>query len=534
VTGLILVATASAQAPDRQGALDSYDDPLAFTRIDEEARDLTIAVELRTTGEMRRASGRLLLRGSQEIYLRSAAVAVIFQATRLWQAPLQRLTVQVGGTAFAVSAGSRLVVSDQQEVLLPVPVLVAEGDLWLPVSFLTDVLGPGVRQTVRWDPEQRRLAVGSASYNVTGLRVERLTRATAVHIRGDQPLGYRVTATEPGHLILKIYGAEIDPSAVAMSRPRGLVSWVRSSQKKDHALVLIGIDDLVGRYRTYTRDEGREIVIVLEEEQVSALPEPIPRGRASIALDLEPIDVTRTVEIRTVVIDPGHGGGDVGAIGPSGVQEKDVNLAVARRLINYLEHESDLEVVLTRDDDTQKDLAARAEIANTADGDLFISLHCNSWFDSGASGFETFFLSPAETDWSRSVEAKENQADGETSDVEFIVWELVQNSFIASSSDLAEVVQLHVCDDLGLPNRGVRQAGFRVLVGAYMPAVLVEMGFVSHPEEERRLASGRYQERLAKALGDAILVYRERAARAAATADAGNAVDGTGPGGERR
>jgi len=320
-------------------------------------------------------------------------------------------------------------------------------------------------------------------------------------------------------------------AAVVRTAYEGL-SWNKARELVSRGKVMV--DGARAEDSTVRVTEGQEIVIVLEEEQVSALPEPVPRGRASIALDPEPIDVTRTVEIRTVVIDPGHGGGDVGAVGPSGVQEKEVNLEVARRLVRYLEHESDLEVVLTRDGDDQKDLAARAEIANTAAGDLFISLHCNSWFDSGASGFETFFLSPAETDWSRSVEAKENQADGETSDVEFIVWELVQNRFIASSSDLAEVVQLHVCDDLGLPNRGVRQAGFRVLVGAYMPAVLIEMGFVSHPEEERRLASGRYQQRLAKALGDAILVYKERAARAAATADAGEAAGGTGPGGERR
>ena len=94
-------------------------------------------------------------------------------------------------------------------------------------------------------------------------------------------------------------------------------------------------------------------------------------------------------------------------------------------------------------------------------------------------------------------------------DVEFIVWELVQNQFISSSSRLAETIQSHVTRDLGLPDRGVRQAGFRVLVGAYMPAVLIELGFLSHRDEEQRLGDSRYQRELAAAIGDAILAYRD-------------------------
>ena len=243
------------------------------------------------------------------------------------------------------------------------------------------------------------------------------------------------------------------------------------------------------------------------------MPDPVPMGRADVNIEQGPVDVTNTIDVQTVVVDPGHGGHDVGAVGRQGIMEKDVNLGVAKELRRYLERESDLKVVLTRDDDSHVELPDRAEIANSSDGDLFLSLHCNSWFNDGAHGLETYFLSPAKSDWAKSVEAAENQAGmpagQEPDDIEFIVWELVQNRFISSSSQLAEIIQGEVTRDLGLPDRGVRQAGFRVLVGAYMPAVLIELGFLSHSQEERRLGDRDYQRELAKAIGDALLTYRE-------------------------
>jgi N-acetylmuramoyl-L-alanine amidase len=378
--------------------------------------------------------------------------------------------------------------------------------------FVTQVIGPQTRERVVWDPDQRRLDLGSAEYNVARLEVEVLGRSTAVHVHCTEPLGYRHDSPRSGVIELKIYGGEANLQALGLGSRRGLVRSVRARQFADHVVLTLSVDQLVGRYRSYTADQGREIVLVLEEETVSAMPDPVPMGRAEVNIDEGPVDVTNTIDVQTVVIDAGHGGHDVGAVGRRGIMEKDVNLGVARELKRYLEKESDLRVVLTRDDDSHVPLPDRAEIANSNDGDLFLSLHCNSWFNDGAHGLETYFLSPAKSDWAKSVEAAENQAGlapgEEPDDVEFIVWELVQNRFISSSSRLAETIQTEVSRDLGLPDRGVRQAGFRVLVGAYMPAVLIELGFLSHAEEERRLGDRSYQRQLARAIGDAILVYR--------------------------
>jgi len=527
VLALLLLVFASAGALAQTGAAgsDTYLDPLAYARVDPEAQSIPLNVKYQATGETRRAMGRYLLVDSQEMYLRSATLATILKAGRYWQGELRHLDLKVGAQTFRVTAGSRVVVSGDGEMLLPVPVLDFDGDLWLPMVFLEQVVGPQTRERVAWNADTKQLALGSADYSVARLKVEVLGRTTAVHIYCREPLGYRTSSPRSGVIDLKIYGGEVNTAVVGSSSRRGLTQSVSSRQHRDHATVTIKVDQLVGRYRTYTADEGREIVVVLEEEQVSTMPDPVPRGHANVNIDQGPVDVTNRIDVQTVVIDPGHGGHDVGAVSRRGIMEKDVNLGVAKELRRYLERESDLKVILTRDNDSYLELPDRAEIANSSGGDLFLSLHCNSWFNDGAHGLETYFLSPARSDWAKSVEAAENQAgrpagsDGGGDDVEFIVWELVQNRFISSSSQLAETIQNEVTRDLGLPNRGVRQAGFRVLVGAYMPAVLIELGFLSHAQEEKRLGESSYQRELAKAIGDAILTYREQTGSGGEVAD---------------
>jgi len=513
--GLLLVVSfvlpgGARVAAQTDGGQDTYLDPLAYTRLNPAAEAVPWTIHHQATGETRQAMGRYLLTDSSEFYVRSASLATVLKAGRFWEGRLRQLDLKVSDKSFRVTAGSRVVITNEGELLLPVPVLDHEGDLWLPMIFLEMVIGPQTQERVVWDRAARRLDLGSAEYNVTRLRAEVLGRSTAVHVYCAEPLGYRTSSPRTGVIELKIYGGEINTSRVGLSSARGLVKSARSRQHRDHAMVTIKVDQLVGRYRTYTADGGREIVLVLEEEQVSAIPEPVPLGHANMNIAQGVVDVTNEINVQTVVVDAGHGGHDVGAVGARGIMEKDVNLGVARELRRYLERESDLKVVLTRERDEYLELADRAEIANRNDGDIFLSLHCNSWFNDGAHGLETYFLSPAQSDWAKSVEAAENQAGGggAADDVEFIVWELVQNRFISSSSQLAEIIQSDVSGALGVPDRGVRQAGFRVLVGAYMPAVLLELGFLSHAQEERRLGDHTYQRQLAAAIGEAVLAYR--------------------------
>lgn len=220
-----------------------------------------------------------------------------------------------------------------------------------------------------------------------------------------------------------------------------------------------------------------------------------------------------------VVIDAGHGGVDPGARGPRGVREKDVTLSVARRLAAILRADRGLDVRMTRDADTLIALRDRPRLANrwrAEGGDedrpaLFISIHANAHRQSSAVGFETYFLSEAKTADARRVAEMENAAeqyeepDGRPADaLSFILQDLRQNLYLRESSDWAAIVQERLDRIHPGPNRGVKQAGFVVLNGAFMPAILVELGFITNPEEEGLLAHPGRQAELAEQLAGSV------------------------------
>jgi N-acetylmuramoyl-L-alanine amidase len=218
-----------------------------------------------------------------------------------------------------------------------------------------------------------------------------------------------------------------------------------------------------------------------------------------------------------LVIDAGHGGIDPGAVGPGGTREKEVVLEVARRLESLLRDDPRFEVRMTRTRDTLIALRDRTRMANDwRNGErpaLFMSIHANASPNTSAQGFETYFLSEAKTDDARRVAQMENASlrferpedQGHAGDpLRFIFNDLRQNKYLRDSSDWAAMVQRRMAEVQAAPDRGVKQAGFVVLDGAYMPAVLVELGFISNREEERLLRDAAHRESLARALARSV------------------------------
>lgn len=260
------------------------------------------------------------------------------------------------------------------------------------------------------------------------------------------------------------------------------------------------------------------------EAPASRVPE---RARPSARRDDTP--ATRPTSLATprrgrlVVVDAGHGGPDRGMSGPVGaaekIYEKDITLQVATKLAAEL-RERGVEVLMTRTTDTLIALSDRGRIANAAKGDLFISIHVNAanpnWKNPGAArGFETYFLAEAKTEDAARVARMENEAvrfetnatvsDGDP--LSFIIHDMAQNEHLRESSDLAATVQRAMRSIHPGPNRGVKQAGFRVLVTAYMPAILVEIGFGTNPAEARWMSDPARQRELARTIAEATIEY---------------------------
>jgi N-acetylmuramoyl-L-alanine amidase len=242
------------------------------------------------------------------------------------------------------------------------------------------------------------------------------------------------------------------------------------------------------------------------------------QGRLRAAIDAGTGDVTLAeqlgLKVRRVVIDAGHGGHDTGAIGRKGTREKEVTLAVARKVAEILADRG-LEVILTRDDDRFVRLEDRTRIANEAKGDLFISIHCNAAADRRLRGIETFNLNVASDRYSIRLAARENaQSEKSLSDLQFILADLTTRANTEESARLAQRVQKSLVGALSrkysdIEDHGTKHSLFYVLLGARMPGILIETSFLSHPEEEMRLASKAYQSHLADAIAEGVQAFLE-------------------------
>jgi N-acetylmuramoyl-L-alanine amidase len=387
-----------------------------------------------------------------------------------------------------------------------------EGNRWLvPVDGVPRLLGPILGVPVEWKPASRVLVLGEVTVPTVTVRTAASGDVVRVVFDVSEPVPFRVEQAS-------------DQITVAIARD--LVD-VKMGRKPPAGTIVESVEFLGGRFNTFAVRLGSGFREVRAREQESpprlvlelhgeaaetlappsraAAPRPAPR----------PAPPAPAVEdIRTVVIDPGHGGEHVGAIGPGGTMEKDVVLAIARKLRDELVSKLGIRVFLTRDRDQELDLDARAAIANNYKADLFISIHANGVRARAARGSEVYFLSyQASDDDARRMAQIEGAAEplGSAppgSDLALILWDMAQAEHLEESSALATRLQDELAEVTGSEIRGVKQAPFRVLVGATMPAVLVEVAFISNPEEEKLLASPAFQAKVAAALRRGISRYR--------------------------
>ncbi len=269
----------------------------------------------------------------------------------------------------------------------------------------------------------------------------------------------------------------------------------------------------IGGARLEGPDAGNRLTLLVEElEEEGYIP--MAYGDRDVSEAIE--DAREQWRIDKIVIDPGHGGHDPGAVGRGKTREKDIVLDIARRLRKALRKRAGSKVVMTRDKDEFVPLAERTRIANRSGGKLFISIHCNASPDRRARGHETYFLAPAQNEYAMQVALKENsviryeesqEQYADLSDENFILLTMAQSQFIKESEDFAATLLKSMRKRTKLRNRGVDQAGFYVLIGASMPAVLVETAFISNQGEEKLLKKKDFRQKLADGICDAVIEF---------------------------
>jgi N-acetylmuramoyl-L-alanine amidase len=425
------------------------------------------------------------------------------------------LSVSRGSRTLVVSTTQGLASASGRLVSLPATP-VRQGKSWLvPIELVGRALPLVLDERLEWRPASRLVVLGDLRVPRVVVRHEPIGRSVRVTFEVTPADTRHVVEEGPARLLVR-FDADLLDADLAAPPASDVLSTVRVMEPG--TTIALELGPAFASYRAADEPAGtgraRLVVDLLAAPAASPAPaapaEPAgPRPEPPPPLIL---DTPRTA-LRTVVIDPGHGGEETGARGPGGTFEKDVTLAVARQLKSLLESRLGVRVLLTRDGDQTVALDDRAALANNNKADLFVSLHANASVRAAVRGAEVFYLSAGEyTDEARRLALAEGAAlpvvTGGERRVEMILWEMAQLRHLEDSAALAALVEQELRQRVPMSPRAIQQAPFRVLVGANMPAVLVEMGFMTNPEEERLLASPAHQASLASALYESIVRFR--------------------------
>jgi N-acetylmuramoyl-L-alanine amidase len=444
-----------------------------------------------------------------------------------------KVILYVGAGELKVTAMNPFVQVNDRLVQLPIETRYANGDILVPLPYFAELLRPlypnrwpeelearkpanqidnfiSANDALVSPPETAPSAKATAPASISKILVEEKANGTLIRLQTSRPFARKHvnTRVSQGWLYIDLVGGRLDSNLVRYIRPAGIVQRVVPQYAGAVAQISCQLKDDLDQKRISVSGQGNEILISLPTlDQLST----------AVLRNLE--TERRKWLIDTIVLDAGHGGNDPGAIGPKGVREKDVTLAIAKRVKRLLEKNIDVRVVMTRDNDRFVPLKDRTQMANAEQGKLFISIHCNSNLSRRVDGTTTYFLGPARTEEALEVARRENaviryEADSSAyaglGAESFILTAMAQNSFNRESEALAAIIQEELHGSIKLANRGVKQAGYYVLVGTSMPNILVETAFLSNAREETLLNDPGFQQDVAEAIFNGIKKFKEK------------------------
>jgi len=384
--------------------------------------------------------------------------------------------------------------------------LLINNTLYIPVVTFQNIITKAKLAMRVIEVNNKEIKINTNIYNIHDFYIDKKENGFEISIHTSNLFTEKNIATSinaSGWLNITVLNSTIDSLGLHKSKLTHPVLDLKTIQSEKSSQISFYINQKVDDIIINSSDKNINILVSTKQNEYA---EKIQELRNKKLIDI-------------IVIDAGHGGKDPGAIGINKLQEKEVTLDIAKQLTRMLEKNTKLKIINTRDEDFFVPLWKRTQIANNAEGDIFISIHANSTSKSKSiNGFETFLLRVGKTEEAIEVAKRENSVINleenqdkysNLTNEKLILATMAQNSDMKASEKLASIIQNNLAKKItSSRNRGVKQAGFYVLVGASMPNVLVEVGFLSNEKEAKNLNKHQYRKKIATALYDAIITYK--------------------------
>ncbi len=400
---------------------------------------------------------------------------------------------------------------------LPTSSYLINDDIYIPLLYSINILREASGKDIIIEGDRKLVIRGkletelpdetSEKINITGLNIDQKANGTLIRVKTNKRIPSYYSNYKDGLLTIIFRKVNADVDKLASIESKGLIKGIRVKNIGPDTQFEFSVSRDYTTSEVLNVDGSKDILITIHNKVFS-----------------NEVDNDKNKEkwkFDVIVLDAGHGGKDAGAIGVNGVKEKNINLGVTLELGKLIQKEmKDVKVVYTRKTDKFVELYRRGQIANENNGKLFISIHCNSTphKPSDASGFEVYLLRPGRTKEAIAIAERENSViqyeDNpkryeKLTDENFILVSMAHSAYMRYSERFSELVDRSYSAETAIPSRGVKQAGFYVLVGASMPSVLVETGFISNRHDAKYLSSSRGQRRIAQAIFSAVKSYKK-------------------------
>jgi N-acetylmuramoyl-L-alanine amidase len=449
------------------------------------------------------------IEGTAYFLLSDVARAAV--ASRHWNPVTGKMTLAVGSHTLAVSADNQFVSLDGSVRNLRHPVLLVEGDLWVPEQLLHGPLSEALNSDISIDHALFELVIYKLGARVLDMSIEQRPEGSALQIALNDRAPFAVRSRNRGRIDLFLPAATLADSLSAVESD-GLIHSVDTAQSEDGVRVTVRVAPSATSYEAEMRSDPFRLEVVVSSEREESIPPPLLRGSRQLVGDSDPFGALET-GIETVMIDPGHGGTQTGRIGPSGLAEKDATLALAEMTAEYLQREG-FYVFMTRSSDSEVPLKRRSEIANLSGADIFVSIHCGSWYSGAAGGFRVSYYEPAgerryQTGGSESGGLVRVSAGAGPGPAGSLVWGSSQEAVLEESGSLARAIHASLARSVDIRDRGVGGLDLAVLAGCTMPAALIEPAYISNPYEAAMLEDDAFLRRAASAIATGIADHRK-------------------------